>query len=570
MTNRQYLKRKYILSLCVVLLALAAVNWLVSSHDVRWDLTGEKRYTLSPATRQLLRRLDGPVKIRVFMQGKFPAAFRHLQESTRELLEEFRRYAGRNIDYEFVNPLAGLPDSVQLKVKDSLAAMGIMPYNVRAQQNLSEGVSVQLIFPGALVDYNGHELPVNLLQGQPGADPLQTLNQAGAKLEYEFAHAIYQLQQKQPPLVGYAIGNGEPLGPEVYQTLLTVQQNYSLDTVNLVNLPFIPHDFDALLIVRPDQRFSEEEKLKLDQYVMQGGKILWFINPVNASMDSLKTKPSFIAFDRGLNLEDLLFGYGIRVNPDLVQDLQCFSTPVTVGSLGNSPQIEQLPWPYYPLLSAGSDHPVVKNMDLVLGQFASSLDTIHTPGIRHTVLLATSAYSRRIGTPVKVSLEEEKVAPDPRQFNQKHIPVAVLLEGRFSSVFRNRLSAQELAHIDSVFHHPYTTESVAGKMIVVSDASIATNAVSLQDGPLPMGMDPYTRQQFANREFFLNCLSYLTGGATIMEARNKDYKLRLLDAKRVEAEKGKWVFLNFAIPIGFVLLFGLVFQYLRQRKYGGS
>lgn len=567
MKKGAYIKRKHLRKFFLFLLVLVVINMLASNMHTRIDLTSDKEFTLTPPTKKLLRNLDGTVRIKVFLKGKFPSGFRHLSESVQELLEEFRHYGGHHITYEFVNPLAGLPDSTQMKVRDSLTAMGIMPYNVKAQQNISQGVSVQLIFPGALVDYNGHELPVNLLQPQPGLDPLQTLNHSEALLEYDFIYAIQQLSMKEPPAVAYMLGNGEPLTPEIYDALSILQQNYRLDTVNLVTRPYISSQYDAIVFLKPQIPFTDSEKLKIDQYVMHGGKILWAFSPVNASMDSLQKQSSFLAYDKGLNLNDLLFNYGVRINPDLVQDLQCFSIPITVGSMGNRPQIERLPWPFDPLLMPEQDNPVTKNMDVVLSQFPSSIDTTAATGIRKSILLATSPYSRTIGTPFKVSLESEKIKPDPTLFIQPHIPIAVLLQGTFPSIFRDRLNDEMLAKIQMQFHHPYKNQSGKTRMIVVSDGNMFTNAVSPQDGPLEMGMDPYTRQVFANREFFENCLTYLTDTTGIIQARNKDFKLRLLDKNKIEQQKTTWQVLGFLIPIAFVLLFAIIFQFIRQRKF---
>ncbi|GAA4310751.1 gliding motility-associated ABC transporter substrate-binding protein GldG [Compostibacter hankyongensis] len=567
MNRRQYQKRRNILQVLALLLLVAAMNAAASFMPLRWDLTAEKRYTLSGATRHLLGQLDAPVRIKVFLKGKYPAGFRHLAVSTRDLLDEFQRYAGGRVRYEFVNPLEGVPDSLKATVQDSLAAMGILPYNIRARENSAAGMSVQLAFPAALVDYHGHQLAVQLLPAQPGADPLRSLNQAGAQLEYRFAQALYRLQRDAPPLAGYLLGNGEPIGPEVFDLLTMLQQNSRLDTLNLAAAPAVPPGFDLLVVTRPQRAFTEDEKLKLDQYIMQGGKVLWLLDPVAASMDSLQRRSSFVAFDRGLNLEDMLFTYGVRINPDLIRDLQCFSIPLTVGSQGGRPQIERLPWPYFPLLDGTADHPIVKNLDLVLARFASSIDTIRNNAVRKTVLLASSDHSLRAGTPREVSFEELKTAPDPRSFGASHLPVAVLLEGRFPSVFRNRLDADMRNRIDSVFPYPYRDRSVPGKMIVVSDADIALNEVSPQDGPLAMGTDLYTRQQFGNREFLQNCLSYLADTSAILEARSKDFRLRLLDPERVRTAGSRWQLINFVVPLLFVLLCGAGFRYLRQRRY---
>lgn len=560
-----YLKRRDLKRFFLFLLALIALNVAASFVRARLDLTREKRFTLSAPTRKMLRHLDGTVRIRVFLKGHFPSGFRHLAESAGDLLSAFRSEAGGHLVYQFVDPMAGLSDTAQVRIKDSLTQMGIMPYNVRAQEQAGGAASEQLIFPGALVDYQGHELAVDLLEAAPGLDPLETLNHSAALLEYKFAHAIRQLSGP-PPEVAYMLGNGEPVTPEVYDALTVIGQQFRLDTINLETVPFIPASCQAIVFLKPDQPFTEDQKLKIDQYVMGGGKILWALSPVNASMDSLQAKASFLAFDRGLQLDDLLFTYGVRINPDLVEDLQCFSVPVTVGQMGNRPQITRLPWPFEPLFSPLADHPITRNMNAVLGQFASSLDTTGN-GIRKTVLLASSPQSRLVATPARISLSSVQEAPDQRQFTRGRVPVAVLLEGKFPSVFRHRLNADMLVRIQLDFHHAYLPESPENRMIVVGDGNMFSNAVSSQDGPLPMGMDPYTRQLFSNREFFENCLTYLTDTSGIIAARDKDFALRLLDQGKVQREKTLWQWLGFLIPVAFVLLSAVIFQFYRQRRY---
>jgi len=300
---------------------------------------------------------------------------------------------------------------------------------------------------------------------------------------------------------------------------------------------------------------------------MHGGKILWFLNQVNASMDSLRDKNSFIAFDKGLNLEDLLFTYGVRINPDLLQDLQCDVIPLTVGSQGGKPQIQMVRWPYFPLLYPAGDHPIVKNLDPVRCEFLSSLDTIAAPGIRKTILLATSAYSRSLGTPSRVSWESVKLAPRPQDFGRHGIAVAVLLEGRFSSPYRDRFSPQTILALDSTLPAPFRSESPETQMIVASSASLITNAVTQKEGSLPMGMNPYTHYQFANREFFANCLEYLAGNTAILAARSKDFRLRLLDHTRVTSEKLRWQMINLVVPILAVLFMALFLQAIRRYRF---
>lgn len=562
------IKRKQLRNLFLFIVALVIINVLLGGSFYRIDLTRDHRFTLSKPTKALLQNLDSDVRIKVFLKGDhIPAGFRHFAATTKSLLEDFRRYADGHLHFEFVNPLAGVPEAAKGKVIDSLARLGIRPYNVKAQQEATEGISIQLLFPAALIDYKGHKIGINLLQAQPGSSPQRSLNHSAALLEYNFAHAIALLSRGAPAKVAYLLGNREPLNPSVYDALTVLDNRYRFDTLSLNNVPYIPPEFKAVVILDPSRPFTEEEKLKIDQYLMRGGKILWAVHSVEASMDSLQRQPSFLAYDKGLNLENLLFTYGVRVNPDILQDMQCFSIPVTVGHIGDRPQIQRLPWVYQPLLDPASGHPITNNLEVVLSAFPGSIDTTGATGVQKTVLLTTSATSRSVATPFRVSLEEVKIKPDPRAFKESHIPVAVLLEGRFTSVFKNRLSAAERHNIKQTSGHAYLSRSKPTKMIVVSDPNIFKNEVSKQDGPLPMGMDPYTRRLFANRTFFENCLTYLTDTTGIMLARNKDFSLRLLDGAKVEQQKATWQVLNFLVPFCFVLLFGMVFQYVRKQQF---
>ncbi|HEU4553314.1 MAG TPA: gliding motility-associated ABC transporter substrate-binding protein GldG [Chitinophaga sp.] len=561
--------KKYLQRALVIAAALIGVNILAAYIHGRADLTAEKRYTLAPSTKHLLRGLDSTVTIEVFLKGDYPAAFKQLAQATDELLGEFREYGGQNIRYVFQGPGQGMDDSARLAFQKNLVAKGIMPFNLQVQQDASEGYSEKLIFPGALVHYKGKTVGVNLLKSQGGQDPTAAMGNSEALLEYQFISAIYKLRQTSKPLVGYMLGNGESLGAEVYDALTTVQANYALDTLTLQANSHIPADFDLLLFAKPVKRFSEEDKLKIDQYVMRGGKVLWCLDVLNASIDSLQQQNSFIAFDRGLNLEDLLFRYGARVNPDLIEDLQSDLVPLVVGNVGNKPQIRPIPFPYFPLLSPTGNHPIVKNMDLVLSHFTSSIDTIKGGDITKTILLTSSRNARTVRTPAEVSWESVRTRPDPREYRQAYLPAAVLLEGRFTSLFRHRLDAAQQQAIAQSTGQPFLDRAdTVNKMIVISDGDIITNAVSRKEGPLQMGINPFNPDfVFANKEFFLNCLEYLTNTSGIMETRNKEVTLRLLDAQKIKQERTKWQVICFLVPIGIILLFAMVFQFIRQRKY---
>jgi len=565
-TSSSPIWKKYLIRAASVLLLLVILNVASAYIHTRWDLTAEKRFTLSPSTIQLLKHVHEPIQIQIYLSGKLPAGFRHLAESIRDLLNNFRNYAGPYIQFRFIDP-ASFPDSARSKLYDSLVARGIHPYNLQVQLSAAEGYSEKLIFPGAIVKNNRQERTIDLLESKMSDNTLASLNNAEALLEYKFANAIYHLQQTHPPLIGYMLGNGEPLDPRVNDALSILSRNYLIDTIPLDRYPYIPQDFKAVVFIKPELPFTTQEKLKIDQYLMHGGKILWFLDDLNASMDSLTNKNSFIAFDKNLHLEDLLFTYGVRINPDLIQDLQCDMIPLVVGSAGNQPQIQLVPWPYSPLLTPTENSPIVKNINPVLGQFVNSLDTVGTPGIRKTILLTSSAYSRITGSPVKVSWNDARIKPDPALFQHPFIPAAVLLEGRFRSMFMNRLDQQTIDSLDRVFPQPIADSSVPTAMILVSDGDIAMNAISAKEGPLPMGNNAYTHVQYANPQFFANCLEYLTDTSGIMQSRNKTFILRQMNTTRIEQQKNLWQLLNLIIPVAFGVLMGWIFQIFRKKSY---
>ncbi|RAJ75208.1 gliding-associated putative ABC transporter substrate-binding component GldG [Chitinophaga dinghuensis] len=562
-------RKKYIQRAIGVVLLLTGVNIAAAYLHGRWDLTAEKRYTLSSGTVNLLKKLDSQVEIEVYLKGDYPATFKQLAQSTQELLEEFREYGKQNVRYTFVNPVEGLSDSARMKFLGELTAQGIMPFNMKVQGEANDSYQEKLIFPGAMIHYKGKKMGVNLLKNQGGTDPMQTMNSSESLLEYQFASAISKLQEDHKPLIGYMLGHGESLGAEVYDALTTLQSNYNLDTLTLQGTAYIPKDFNVILFAKPAEAFSDADKLKIDQYVMNGGKVLWFIDETNAGFDSLQQKQSFLAFDRGLNLEDLLFRYGVRINQDLIQDLQSDAVPMVVGNVGKRPQIIQLPFPLFPLLTPTGAHPIVKNLDLVLSHFVSSMDTVRTEGIRKTILLTSSRTTRTMRVPAEISWEMLKTQPNPRDFRQQHLATAVLLEGKFTSLFRNRLEPTAASALEQASRTPFKAEAdTANAMIVVSDGDLIANAVSRKEGPLQMGINEYNPgYAFANKEFMLNCMEFLTGKHGIMESRNKEITLRLLDADKVKKEKTKWQAICFIVPVGVILLFAMVFLFIRQRKF---
>ncbi len=549
-----------------MIILLAGINWAASVWHSRIDLTNENRFTLSDASVKLLRKLNEPVTVEVFLKGHYPSGFRKLSASTQDVLREFKEVAGNKIQYRFISPDETLPGT-SVKYGDTLAGIGLFPINLTSQ--VEQGQQQQFVYPFALVHYKEKSIPVTLYQGKTPLINFQELSGAEALLEYNFINAISKVTQLTKPTVAYAMGNGEPNDIRIYDLMERyLKADYDLQACNLVDDPFIPGDFKVLLVVKPTLPFTEAQKLKLDQYVMNGGKILWFIDRLNAEMDSLQLKNEVIAYDRDLQLNDLFFKYGVRQNADLVMDLQCDYLPFDVNGNG---QFEFLPWNYFPVFEGNNNHPINKNLGFVVGRFVNSIDTVEAEGISKTILLSSSANSRTISTPALISGKENVNAPEDAKFNKTHIPVAVLLEGKFISLYRNRLS-QAMRDSLARYDQPYLPQNVSGtKMIVVSDGDMVLNSV-FKNNPLPMGANPFTYGSqrdipFANGNFLENCMEYLVNENNLMEAKSKEYVVRLLDSKKVKQEKTTLQIINIIVPVLTVILFALLFGWLRKRKY---
>lgn len=559
------------LRLLIVGLILILLNIISHRLHHRFDLSTEKRYSLSTPTKQLLKNLREPVVIEIYLKGKLPAGFQRLAESARDILNEFKEYGGRNVRFQFINPMEGVADEDKRKVYESLAAKGINPVNLKIQQDDDNGYAEKIIFPSARVMYNQKEVAVNLLESHISMKPTEKLNYAESMLEYKFASSIKQLLVPDKKHIAWLVGHGELLGDNTIDILTTLEKYYKVDTLDLTrNIEIGPY-YDAILIAKPQQAFDDKNKFKIDQYVMHGGKILWCLDVMGFTMDSLVNSSAGIAMDMGLNLDDLLFRYGVRINPDLVEDyLQANPIPVTVGMIGNNPDIRLLPWLYNPFAISTSKQSIVNNLDAVMFLMASSIDTIAAPGIKKEILLHSSPRSRRMPAPVRISLSNLKFAPQAEMYKEKNIPFAVLLEGKFSSIYANRLDPNFIRVYEDSLKKNFKAEAdKEGRMIVVSDGDIVTNDFIKSRGPLECGYYKYTEQQFANKTFILNSLEYLTDDYRILEARNKNLTLRLLDDDRIKKEKVIWQLLNTVVPVLLILAFGSAFFFFRKRKYEG-
>ena len=560
----------------LTILLLVFINWLGSKFHSRIDFTNERRFTLSTSTQTILKNLDSTVNITVLLAGDVKSEFKKLSNSTRELLENFKNYGGNKIQYQFEIPGEGLDDSAKANVFYSLISMGLRPTNQQVQIKEGEGKTQRQIFPGAVIKYGGKVIAIDLLQGQVQKNVFksddildkQSLNSAEALLEFKFANAIQKLTQKEVPVVAYAYGNGEPpygFAP-VHDVFETLGKNFIVDTVNVRTQPFLNPEYAAIVIVKPTEKFTDDDKFKMDQYVMNGGRLLFFMDVLYAERDSLKNG-ELIAYSRDLNLSDLLFKFGVRINTDLLVDKHCDKIPVEVGSVGGQSQKQLLPWPYAPLLQPGSDNVIVKNQADVLGQFVNSIDTVEAAGITKTILLSSSASAYTLPTPARIQLNSLQTVEDVSRFNRKNIPVAVLLEGNFVSMFANRVSQAQLDALKTDSLEFLKQSIIPGKVIVVADADVVLNQVSESIGPLPMGTNKYTNIQYANKDFFLNCTEYLADKNNILDARAKDYTLRLLDVQKTTTQRSHWQMINIVAPILLVCLFGLCYQWWRKRKY---
>jgi ABC-2 type transport system permease protein len=571
-TKKIHKKRRDLINLGLMFLLIVLINFISSFVFRRFDLTSEKRYTLSPVTKQLLSKLDDAVYFKVYLDGDFPAGFVRLKNETKEMLNEFRAYSP-NIEYEFINPSANPDKNQQKALFKQLYEKGIEPTNL--ESNDESGTKQQYVFPGALVSYRGKELPVQLLKTQKGLGPEEQLNGSIEALEYELSNVIRKLKTEIKPKIALIQGQSEldtlhtqdirkALGeyyriehPFIHGNIRALMDTLSQSTA------FIPR-YKAIIIAGPDSAFSEKDKFLIDQYIMYGGKVLWLVNSVSAPIDSLKRNTFTLALPKQLNLEDMLFKYGVRVNPNLLLDLQCAQIPINVSIKSGEPKFQMVPFVFFPLIGPTQEdkHPIVKNLDLIEFKFANSIDTIASKGITKTILLRSSRYTRTMNTPTRVSTSIGRMRPDERQFHNSYQPVAVLLEGAFESSYKDRVSTA----ITQSKQIGFRENGRATKMIVVSDGGIISN--DIQHGQVvPLGFDLYMNQLFGNKNFILNCVNYLCDDSGLISVRAREIKLRLLDKKKIKNEELKWKIINTSVPILMIIFFGICRFYLRKKKY---
>lgn len=558
MVEKKSRKKAAFIRFGFALAAIVLLNVIAERHFFRIDLTEEKRFTITDATKNTLRNLDGVVHIDVYLEGDFPSGFKRLQNAIRERLEEFRVYGGRNIRYRFIDPShQGTDAKTRGEFYLSLVDKGIQPTNLFATE---DGKKIEkLIFPGATVSYGGKETSVMLLKGNQGASPEERLNQSIEGIEYEMIAAIRKLSVTNRKKIALIKGHGELDSLSIAGLSNALLENYDLFHVNLPTKENL-NDYDAIVVAKPDTVFSEQDKYKIDQFIMGGGKAMFFIDMMRVSMDSAGGDGTY-AFPKMLNLEDLLFRYGVRINNNLLQDLNAGAHPVVTGFMGDQPQIRVLPWPFYPIINHFGEHPTVKNLDAVYTRFVSSIDTVKADGIKKTPLLFTSKYARALAAPVRVNLNDLRDVV-PENFQNGPYPVAYLLEGAFTSLYKNRMLP---AAVNKDLFREAGEES---KILVIADGDFVKNEVNPQNGaPYELGYDLYMQVAFANKDLLMNTMSYFLDDAGIIAARSKEIKIRPLDKLKLQNEKLKWQLINLVLPIVAIILYGLGRYYYRKQKY---
>ena len=543
---------------------------LSSMIHVRIDLTEDNRYTLSETTHDVLNDLEGIAYIKVYLEGEMPVAFTRMQDAIVELLDEYKILSDGNVQYELINPHAEEDKEIRQELFAYLYDTGLQPVNVQATDE-EGGSSQKLIFPGAIVNYNGIELGLNLLKNNPGLAPEVNLNHSIQSLEYEFTNSIRNLSSDTLEKIAFIEGHGELNQYEVGDITKELANYYQVDRGAINGIPGVLDDYQAVIIAKPKEMFTEADKFVLDQYVMSGGRVAWFVDPVSINMDSLRMGRT-IALLRDLNMDDQLFHYGVRINPVLVKDIQAGVIPVNTAVSGAPAKFTRAPWNYYPLLGPNPLHPVTTNLNLVSGKFASSIDTVGgNPNVSKEVLLSTSRFTQVLSMPAIISLEEVSKQPNKEDYNQPFQTVALMLEGNFHSVFKNRPIEQFLSNSALQF----TEESADTRLLVVADGDIIKNDVSYRQGsPVisTLGFDKYTRQTFGNKEFIMNAIHYLSGKKELIELRAKDYKLRLLDKSKIKSKsaKVKWQLFNVLAPIFLIMIIGFVINFRKKFVYGKS
>jgi gliding-associated putative ABC transporter substrate-binding component GldG len=555
-------KKQNLKQLFVIISGLLIANIVGNFFFHRFDLTKDQRYTLSKTSLAIIKEVKEPLIIDVFLKGNFPGEFKKLQTETQQLLEEFKAY-NRNITFQFVNPIED--ETERDIIMQSFVQRGLTPLNVTVEDKGKQ--TQEVVFPWAIATYNGKSVKVPLLKNLMGASTAEKVNSSVQHLEYAFANAFNTVTKAKEKKVAVIKGNGEMQDVLMADFIKQVRENYYIGTFTLDSVAKKPQEslaylkkYDLAIIAKPSEKFSEEEKQVLDQYVVSGGKTLWLVDQVSIEMDSLyNDNGASLAYPKDLGLNDMFFKYGFRIRPDLIKDEQATPIKLATGAQGSASQYTQYFWKYAPLIYPNLNHPIVKNIDGIRFEFANPIEILKND-INKTVLLNTSKYSKPVGSPVEINLNSVTEETKPEEYlNKGNMPVAVLLEGKFNSMYTNRV----LPFDDKT----YAAVGKKNKMIVVSDADIVKNQLDKNRQPLELGYDKWTSALYGNKDFMMNCVNYLLDDNGLINIRSKEVNLPLLDKDKVQSNYTQSQILTVGLPIVILGIFGLLFAFLRKRKY---
>ena len=564
-------REKDILQFISILVIVLLINFISSIAHNRFDLTKEGRFSLSEASKSLLSSIEDYIYIEVYLEGDFPAGIERLSIETKQILSELRSQ-NHLIQYTFINPIEDPDDKTRNEIISQLYAKGLHPTNLQVKEQ--DGYTEKIIIPGAIIKYRGKEIAVQLLKNQIASSPNQNIEKSISELEYEFINAIKELKNPIKSNISFLTGHGELDGVEIEDLTKALSEKYIIDKIDLrefevdangePNLLKKLNDLNQrklILILKPKSSFQNLDKYLIDQYIMNGGKVLWMIDATNADMDSLTNKGTFLAHPlRDLNLGDQLFKYGVRINTNLIQDLSSSKVPIPVSFVNDIPKWELMQWRYFAISIPTSNHPITNNLNAIKFNFAGSIDTIKTnSSIKKTILLHSSPYTKLINTPYEISLQNALNKPKEEEFNKGPQALAVLLEGSFESLFKNRIS-----QINKKL--PFKESSKLNRMLVIADGDLAKNQIS-RGNALPLGFDSFEKRQYGNKEFILNAIDFLIEHNDFIDIRTKELKMRILDSQKTNQERLFWQVLNIISPIILILLFGFIKQYFRIKKY---
>lgn len=556
---------KYLQFLLVVAIIIV-VNIIASFLYTEVDLTDDQRFTLSESTKAVIAAPDDNITIKVLLDGEFPSGFKRLQSSVKDLMDKLRDI-NPNIVYEFEDPSEGSPRVVEQRQK-MLVEEKIVPVSL----SYSDGTQLvqKAVFPFAIVTYKAKKYIINLLEEQkPGDDEDVILNKSVALLEYKFANAFQKLQAPRSKNVLFTQGNEEWDESQTFRLESEIRRFHKVGRIYLDSLMKLDSTIDLLVVAGPKTPISIQNQFKIDQYVMNGGKVLWLLDKFHISLDSISKNKFYIPTDTDSGVDNLLFKYGARIMPDLIMDLECSYIPQVIGMAGDKPQTKLFPWYYHTSAATTSIHPIVKNVDRINMFFPSTIDTIKTDSdIKKTILLTTSKYSRSQLQPMRLTFEILKTAPDPSKFNGGQKPLAVLLEGKFESFFKNRLTPDVQSNLEQMGVQ-FIEKSKPTKQIVISDSDFAKNLVNTTNGQTEdIGYNKWERKYYkGNKDFVINMIEYMLDDGSILESRSKEIKLRLLDAVKTKDEKTKWQFINVGLPVVLLAIFGIIYHYIRRRRF---